>query len=208
MTLNLPDLNKPVMVTCPVTRKQIERDKSHRFGVAFVHYTEKDGKMAHSHAQIFNTLHCADRPSALKAIKKRIDDHHTVPFGSYDPAIHNPTGETDHDTCHLNVSYDRDSGGLTRAQLPTECAICGESITDRDVYVPKVDDSTNGHQYQDYLQSIYPNASLEQCTLGACSMEHAQQLAHAILDQIIEPYHAAKQAALAKADAAAETEQP
>lgn len=203
--LTLPDLT-PQKVTCPVTRKQINRDESHRFGVGFSHYTTNDaGETIRSYAQVFNTLHCADRPSALKAIKGRIDNHHTIPFGSYDPEIHNPGGHTDDKTCKINLEYNQE-GCLARAHLPKECAICQADLTGKDIYVPHVDDSTNGHQYQDYIQEMNPGATLEQCTLGACSMEHAQQLAHAILDEIIEPYHAAKQAAAAERAAAQEVE--
>lgn len=192
MALPAPD-TAPVQVTCPVSGETINRDDSHRFGVGFSHYTDIQGDMKRSYSQIFNTLHCASREHALTAIRQRIDDHHNVPFGTYNPSVHNPDGEHTHETCQQNVEYNK-IGLLPKASLPKACAICEQDLSQaNDIYIPHVDDSTRGTHYQGILQKNNPGLSVEQATYGACSMEHAQQLAHAIIDEVIEPdYQAAK----------------
>lgn len=183
----------PVQVTCPVTGVPINRDDSHRFGVGFSHYVRgKNGQWTRSYNQVFNTLHCATRDAAKKAVKARIEAHANIPFGNYDAALHNPSEEHAHHVCRQNVEYNTD-GMLPPALLPKSCAVCGSQL-DANVYVPHVDDSTRGTHYQGILQKQYPNASLEQLTFGACSLEHAQKLAHAILDEVIEPDYQASQA--------------
>lgn len=192
MTLNLSEMAQPKTAICPITKEAIATDFSHRFGVGFSHYKlDENGQLVRSYAQIFNTLHCKDRASALQAIRSRIDNHHNVPFGAYDADVHNPDeSHIDHDNGRMLVEYN--TLGITpRGQLPKTCAITGKPLT-TEWYIPHVDDSTRGTTYQNILKKQHPGASIEQLTLGACSMEHAKTLAHAILDEIVEPDYQAE----------------
>lgn len=186
--------NAPVQIPCANNcgADPFNRDNSHRFGVGISHYTKNEnGEYVRSYAQVFSTQHCCSRSCALATVKARIDAHSSIPFGKYAPAIHNPDGEQSHAVARANVEYNQD-GILADSQLPKSCAVCHQDLTGKDVYIPHVDDSTRGTHYQDILQRQYPGLTIEQATLGACSLNHAQELANAIIDEIIEPDYQGK----------------
>lgn len=187
--LDLSNIGQPTEVQCPVTGKTFNQDDSHRFGVGFSHYKiDPKRGLVRSYSQVFNTLHCVDRASAKKAIKQRIDAHGNIPFGTYDPAIHNPDeSHITHANAQNLVEYNSD-GIIPKNLLPTKCAVTGKPLTN-EWYIPHVDDSTRGMTYQSILQESHPGASVESLTLAAGTMEDAQKLAYGIIDEIIEPHY-------------------
>lgn len=155
--------------TNPACENEFDRDYSWRYGVGFSHYTIIEGEYERSYSQVFNTQHCCSKDCAKIVTHDRIEAHSTIPFGEYFANIHNPTNEQSHKTCRDNVEYNQD-GIMPSSALPKVCAVCEKSLSNLDVYIPHVDDSTNGK-----ILNVVP--------LGACSLEHAQELAHKFIEE-------------------------
>ncbi len=196
MTIQLPDLKQAKTETCAADGcySKFDRDQSHRFGVGISHYhLDENGKLTRSYAQVFTTLHSCSRECALAAIKARIDQHASIPFGIYNASIHNPAGAISEAEARMHVEYN-DVAILPLAAMPKKDALTGADLSNaKDWYLPHVDDSTRGMTYQEILRKQYPGATYEQLTLGCGTLSGAMQLAHAILDEIIEPDYQASQ---------------
>lgn len=151
----------------------LDSDYSYRYGVGISHYKlDEYLEYVRSYAQIFNTLHCCSDECAKVVTHNRIEQHTHIPFGEYAATIHNPSHEQSHATCRENVEYNQD-GILPDSALPRNCFICDKSLVDEEIYIPHVDDSTNG-------KSLNPSWN---GALGCCSLEHAQELAHKLVDK-------------------------
>ncbi len=196
MAIQMPNLKQLQTETCAADGcySKFDRDQSHRFGVGISHYRiDEAGNLVRSYAQIFTTLHSCSRECALAAIKARIDQHSSIPFGSYNASIHNPAGAISDAEGRMHVEYN-DVAVLPRAAMPKIDAISGADLSNAtEWYIPHVDDSTRGMTYQEILRKKYPGATYEQLTLGCGSLSGAIQLAHAILDEIVEPDYQASQ---------------
>lgn len=150
-------------------------DDSHRFGVGISHYRkDRNGVWIRSYIQVFQTFHCCSRDHALQVAHANVDNLKNLPFGTYNATLHNPANEQTHETCQKNVEYNAD-GLMPESALPKVDAITGEVLTN-DVYIPHVDDSTRGTHYQAVLG----------VTLGAGTLDNAIELAHRILDEVLE----------------------
>lgn len=166
--------------TCPhvLCDAQFETDLSHRFGVGISHYHRDaaTGEWTRSYVQVFKTFHCCTRDHALQVAHGNVDAFAHLPFGSYDPAVHNPDGEQTHAVARANVEYNTD-GLLPESALPQVDALTGEKLGD-ERYLPHVDDSTRGLDYRSILGS--------HIILGTATLAGAIQLSHLLLDEVLE----------------------
>lgn len=166
------------------------RDASFRVGVGLSHYqVQSDGSYLRSYVQVFETPHSHSHECAMAVAKARADGLASLPKGTYTPQVHNPSGEFADSTVKGNVEYNTD-GILPASQLPKQCAMCGASLVGKDVYIPHIDNNTLGVHYQEILlqHPVFAGSTVPDVTLGADTQEHATQLVHAILNEIIQPH--------------------
>ncbi len=155
--------------------EQVETDLSHRFGVGISHYHFDGTQWTRSYVQVFKTFHCCSRDHALEVAHSNADALKSLPFGQYDPAVHNPVMEQSHEVARANVEYNQD-GLLPESALPAIDALTGAKLGD-DRYLPHVDDSSRGLIYQHLTGGVI---------LGTGTLEGAIELCHRLLDEVLE----------------------
>src|SRR5579859_1392446 len=159
------------------------RDNAVLYAFGITHYSKDKGQ---SYLQIHDSMFSCSDECAIAATHKRIEDTKVFNHGEFHENLH-PNGEFTDELVKQNVSYTPMLGSWQ--SLPKRCALsaCGKDLTNAtDIYVPHVD--AKGHCYQDVLMQLDGNdskGSLDAYNLGACCLDHAYQVAHAIVDFIL-----------------------
>ncbi len=166
---------------------QFATEDSMGFSVGISHYHKAKG---HSYMQVHEDQHTCSHAHALDAIHDRIDAHGCMVPGQYRAEVLNPRSTAPDALVRNAVEYHDSPRAF--ASLPKVCAIatCGKQLT-TDVYAPHVDyarpgDGYAGQCYQAVLQQANGGiGSLEQYELACCSLDHAVQAAHALVDEVL-----------------------
>ena len=169
--------------------EQVAPNAATWYNLGISHYNKAKGV---SYIQVHTTPYCCNEEHAAAVAHIRADNHRTLSFGEFDPAILNPAGEHPDTLVQQNAIYS--PPGRAWASLPKVDAMTGQPLGN-DIYVPHVDrwsprspvydeeGSVAGYVVEGH-QGGYFQVTGE---LGAATLEEAIQLIHILIDEVLAP---------------------